>query len=205
MDKYTPEINPTNLKGTVVNTVHNATVDEKNRAAEEEKEKKQDYYVDPLEQDALMKEKLDKIEADKADKKDGDEEHEAYVDETIRPDMNVSGYFSSGTTAKKTSFMSRPASANTLFVCFILGVINAIYSAFYAAALITTRFNAFWFFGWIYAVVVLGSLIITLTSIRSLKVQKSSMKRHALIAIVGSGISIIPLIAYLIHWITAII
>lgn len=208
MDKETPEIAPTNLDGTVVNTVHTPTSNEAERAAAAaaEKEKEQDYYVDPLEQEAKMKEKLEKIEARKElDKKDGlipddeQEKTETAVDETIRPDMNVSGFFSTGETAKKQSFISRPASSKSLAACAVFGVISAIYSAFYTVSLISTNFDTSWFFGWIYAVVVIASVVIVITGIRSLKTQNDSLKRKALIGIVGSAISAIPLIALLIH------
>lgn len=212
MDKELTEITPKNLDGSdaemVVNTVQKASEEEVKKAAAEEKERKENYYVDPLEQDALMKEKLDKIEAEKAEKKAEEEEKEKAetpVDDTLRPDMNVSGYFSTGATANKTSFLKRPASANTLVVCFIFGILDAIYSGFYTVTLISTSFDANWFMGWIYAVVAILSIIITINCARSLKAQKESMKRNALVGLVGSGISAIPLIAWLIHWIVTIV
>ena len=208
MDKETPEIVPKNLDGSemVVNTVQKASADDVKKAAEEEKERKQNYYVDPLEQDALMKEKLEKIEAEKAEKEsDDEEEHEVTVDETIRPDMNVSGYFSTGKTATKAGIMQRSASADTLTVCVVLSVISAIYSALYAALLISTEFNTNWFLGWIFAVAVIASIFVTFNSVRSLKVKNNSLKQKALIGIVGAGITAIPLIAWLIHWLTSVV
>ena len=204
-----PEIVPKNLDGSemVVNTVPKANAEDVKKAAEEEKERKQNYYVDPLEQEALMKEKLDKIEAEKAEKKanEDSEEHETTIDETIRPDMNVSGYFSTGKTATKTGIMQRSASADTLTVCMVLGVISAIYSALYAALLISAEFNVNWFLGWIFAVVVIASIFVIFNSVRSLKVKNNSMKQKALIGIVGAGITVIPLIAWIIHWLTSVV
>ena len=200
MDKELDNIEPTNLDGTPAEAVHTVKKEEVAEAAAEEKEKKEDYYVDPLEQDALMKEKLKKIEEEKSEKKDGNEE------ETIpefKPDMNVSGYFSAGTTAKKAGIMSQTASVGALSFCFIFGIINAIYSAFYLVLLIAERFDVNWFLGWLYAVVVVISAIVLFNGIRSLNVQKENLKRKAMIGIFGSSIAIIPLVAWIIHWITA--
>ncbi len=211
MDKEIEEIAPKNLDGstTVVNTVQKASPEEVAKAAAAEKEKKEDYYVDPLEQEAKMKEKLDKIEEMKAleRKRNGEPEPEeekadSVSSETIRPDMNVSGYFSSGTTAKKGGIMKRPASANALVISVVTGVIGAIYSMFYLITLISTNFSfsTNWIMGWIYAVVVIASIIAIFNGIRSRKVQNETLKRNALIGLVGSGISFIPLVAWLVNW-----
>lgn len=207
MDKELTEIAPTNLDGSEiepVNTVKKASAEEVKAAAEAEKAKKQDFYVDPLEQEAKMKEKLEKIEELKAleRKENGEpEETDYYEPEKVRPDMNVSGYFSTGATAKKEGVMKRPASAGALTFCMIFGIIGAIYSAFYTVTLISTTFSVNWFMGWIYAVVAVTSLIVLLTGVRSLKVQNESLKRNALIGIVGAAISVIPLVAWLVHWV----
>ena len=207
MNKELTEIAPANLDGTeVVNTVKKASEEEAEAAAVAEKEKKENYYVDPLEQDALMKEKLAKIEAEKEQhrKEAGEDEEDStpIVDESIRPDMNVSGYFSAGNTASKTGVMKRPASNGSLTFCMFSGVASAVYSAFYLIILITDNFaSPYWFAGWLYAVVVVISILVILTGIRSLKVQKDSLKRKALIGIVGSSLSAFPLIAWIIHWI----
>ena len=209
MDKESPEITPKNLDGSdiVVETVKRASDEDIKKAAEEEKAKKQDYYVDPLEQEALMKEKLDKIEAEKAEKKaeEEDEKTETVVDTTLRPDMNVSGYFSTGVTANKTGIMQRPASTGALTLSAIIGIIGAIYSAFYTVTLISTSFNANWFMGWIFAVIVIVSIFVLFNCARSLKAQKDSIKRKALLGIVGSCITAIPLIAWIIHLITSVV
>ena len=207
MDKELTEITPTNLDGTEVNTVKKATEEEAKAAAVAEKEEKENYYVDPLEQEALMKEKLEKIEAEKEQRrKENLEEEEASmpeIDASIRPDMNVSGYFSTGNTAVKQSVLHRPASKGFLNFCMIFGVIDAIYSAFYFIALISDNFaSANWFMGWLYAIVVIISVIIIFNSVRSLKVQKNSLKQKAMIGIVGSAIAGLPLIAWLFHWIS---
>jgi hypothetical protein len=209
MDKELTEITPTNLDGTeVVNTVKKATEEEAKAAAIAEKEKKENYYVDPLEQDALMKEKLEKIEAEreKRRKENGEyEEQEStdFIDETIRPDMNVNGYFSTGNTASKTSVLKRPASKGTLSFCMVAGIVSAIYSAFYLVILVTDNFaSPYWFAGWLYAVAVIISIIVVLTGVRSLSVKNDNLKRKALIGIIGAALSVFPLIAWIIHWIT---
>jgi hypothetical protein len=202
MDKELDGIKPETLENTVVNTVHIASKEEAAAAMNEEKEKKEDYYVDPLEQEKLMKEKLQRMEEER--KKNQTEDATSTDDEmTVRPDMNVSGYFSAGNTAKKAGFMSQNATIGTLNFCLIFGIIDAIYSAFYLLALITQRFDVNWFLGWLYAVVVVLSVIITVNGIRSLNIQKDNLKRKAMIGIVGSAISIIPLIAWIIHWFVA--
>lgn len=200
MDKELDNIEPMNLDGTPAEAVHTAKKEDVAAAVAEEKEKKEDYYVDPLEQDALMKEKLKKIEQEKSEKTEDNEEE--YVPD-FKPDMNVSGFFSTGTTAKKAGIMSQTASVGALSFCFIFGIINAIYSAFYLVLLIAERFDVNWFLGWLYAVVVVISIIVVLNSIRSLNVQKENLKRKAVIGIFGSSIAMIPLIAWIIHWITA--
>ena len=208
MDKELDGIDPGDLlKDTVVNTVHTASKEEALAAAAEEKEKKQDYYVDPLEQDDVMKEKLKKIEEEREkknlDNATPEEEKEEEVDLSIRPDMNVSGFFSAGNTATKQSIMHRPASKAFLNFCMIFGVINATYSAFYLVVLISDKFlSPNWFMGWLYAIVVILSVIIIINGVRSLKVQKDSLKRKALIGIVGSGIAALPLFAWIFHIIT---
>jgi hypothetical protein len=54
MDKELTEITPTNLGDVEVNTAKKASAEEVKAAAEAEKEEKQNYYIDPLEQDAVM-------------------------------------------------------------------------------------------------------------------------------------------------------
>ena len=113
MDKELDELTPMNLDGTPAETVHTPSKEVAEAVLAEEKEKKEDYYVDPLEQDALMKEKLKKIEEDKPAKTEEEPEYD------FKPDMNVSGYFSAGTTAKKTGFMGQTASVGALSFSFI--------------------------------------------------------------------------------------
>jgi hypothetical protein len=198
MDKELDELTPMNLDGTPAETVHTPSKEVAEAAKAEEKEKKEDYYVDPLEQDALMKEKLKKIEEEKPVKNEEDE-----PEYDFKPDMNVSGYFSAGTTAKKAGFMSQTASVGALSFSFIGGITCATYSAFYLVLLISERFDVNWFLGWLYAVIAFVSIIILVNGIRSLKVQKENLKRKAMVGIVCSCISMIPLLAWIIHWIVA--
>ena len=53
MDKELDELTPMNLDGTPAETVHTPKKEVAEAVIAEEKEKKEDYYVDPLEQDAL--------------------------------------------------------------------------------------------------------------------------------------------------------
>ncbi len=203
MDKELDGLTPSTLSGTTVNTVHTASKEEVAVALAEEKERKEDYYIDPLEQDAAMKEKLAKIESEKpaeSSENKGEEREEAVPE--IHPDLNVSGFFSAGNTAKRPGFMSHNASISALNLCFVFGIINAIYSAFYLLALISTGFDTNWFFGWLYAVVVVTSIIIAINCFRSRNVQKDELKRKALIGLVGSAISILPLIGWILHFFT---
>ena len=211
MDKELTEIAPKNLDGSdvVVNTVQRASEEEVKKAAEEEKAKKQDYYVDPLEQDALMKEKLAKIEEDKKTLAEDNENSEsakspASDDDTIRPDTNVTGYFSTGATAKKENFLTRPASKRTLLLCFIFSIINGIYAVIFLALSVASSFTLHWFLNYLYAVVTVISLVILFNCIRSRKIQNNSLRRYALVGIIGSIIALSPTIAWLIHWIMSI-
>ena len=213
MNKELTDIAPTNLDGSeaepVVTIKTAPSAEEAEAAAAAEKEKNQEYYVDPLEQDSLMKEKLEKIEFEKERKKketygedeEEKEEEKPAIDPSIRPDMNVTGYFSAGNTAKKQSFVMQPASKHALTFGVIFGVIDAIYSAFFTIILISSNFDIKWYFGWAYALVVIFSIIIVINGIRSLKAQKDTIKQKALVGIVGSAISIVPLIAIFINWI----
>ena len=204
MDNKVDGIAPKNLDGsTVVNTVHTANT----AAVEAEKEKQQDYYVDPLEQEERMKEKLALMNSDKA-KTDAanEEEDQKYFDpSSIRPDMNVSGYFSAGTTAKKTSFIKTPASADTLTLGMIVGVVGAIFSAFYLVYLIASGFSIHYIVNWIYIVVVILLAVTVFNAIRSIKVKNNSIKQKAIISIITAVISLAPAIGWLVHYIITIV
>jgi len=203
MDKELTEINPANLDGgTAVNTINRASVEAAQKAAAEEKEKKQDFYVDPLEQDKIMQEKLAKIEEEKAAEKS--EEDDEINESTIHPDMSVTGYFSTGNTATKPSIMNRTASTSTLTFCFLFGIINGAFSLLYMALLISTGFSVHWFLSWAYAAIVVLSIVIMVNSIRSLNTQKANLKRNAMVGIVGASISFLPIITWIIHWLMSI-
>ena len=171
----------------------------------------ENFYVDPLEQDAAMEEKRKKLEAEKAARLQSLSSSEEITpllenNNAVRPDLNVSGFFSE--TAKKTrrvSLLRRPATTGTLTFGLVFGFIGVIYSIFYLVALITTDFDFFWFFGWLYAVMALLSTLIIFNSFRSLKLQSDKLKRKALIGLVGSAIALIPALAWLIHWLTLVI
>jgi hypothetical protein len=203
MDKGIDGIAPKNLDGTtVVNTVNNPLATEANKPDSDTS--KQDYYVDPLEQEALMKEKLAKIEEQKNLNKEDDDNGYIDPDETIRPDMNVTGFFSTGATAKKESFIKTPASKNVLIFCALIGVVGGIFTTLYLALLISSNFGIYWLYNWVYAVFVVGSIFAIINGIRSTKAPKDSLKRLALIGIIGSAITLVPILAWLLHWITSI-
>lgn len=211
MDKELTEITPSDLGDVEVNTAKHASAEEAKAAAAAEKEAKQNYYIDPLEQDAAMEKRRQELEEQKKKTTSFDSnetapaEEEAPVDESIRPDMNVNGFFSAGQTAAKQGIFNRTASKGTVTFCMVFGVINAIYSAFYIIMLVSSAFDIHWFTGWIYAIVFILTLIVLVNSLRSLKSQKDDIKRKAMIGIFGSIISFIPLFAWIIHWIITII
>ena len=154
-----------------------------------------EYYVDPLEQEAKMKEKLEKIDEPKTAEIPEDEQLS-----NIHPDMNITGFFSTGNTAKKTGFMHRSASPFMIKFGFVFGIISAIYSALYLFILISQRFYTNWFLSWLYAVVAIFALVILINSLRSLKVKNDNLKRNVLVGIFCAIISFAPLIAWVIHW-----
>ena len=209
MDKELTEITPSNLGDIEVNTTKRASAEEVKAAAEAEKEEKQNYYIDPLEQDAVMEKRRQELEELKhrtnQDNEEPVEEEKPEVEETIRPDMNVNGFFSAGQTATKAGIMNRTATKGTLTFCMVFGVINAIYSAFYTVMLVSSAFDLHWFTAWVYAIVFVLTIIVLFNSLRSMKSQKDDIKRKALIGVFGSIISFAPLIAWVIHWITTII
>lgn len=209
MDKELTEITPSNLGDVEVNTTKRASAEEVKAAAEAEKEEKQNYYIDPLEQDAVMEKRRQELEELKhrtgQDSSEPSKEETPELDDTIRPDMNVNGFFSAGQTATKTGIMNHTATKGTLAFCMVFGIINAIYSAFYTVMLVSSAFDLHWFTGWVYAIVFILTIIVLFNSLRSMKSQKDDIKRKALIGVFGSIISFVPLIAWIIHWITTII
>ena len=209
MDKELTEITPSNLGDVEVNTAKRASAEEVKAAAEAEKEEKQNYYVDPLEQDAVMEKRRQELEELKhrtnQDSEEPVEEDKSEVEDAIRPDMNVNGFFSAGQTATKAGIMNRTATKGTLAFCMVFGIINAIYSAFYTVMLVSSVFDLHWFTAWVYAIVFVLTIIVLFNSLRSMKSQKDDIKRKALIGVFGSIISFVPLIAWIIHWITTII
>ena len=62
MDKELTEITPSNLGDVEVNTAKHASAEEAKAAAAAEKEAKQNYYIDPLEQDAAMEKRRQELE-----------------------------------------------------------------------------------------------------------------------------------------------
>jgi cation transport ATPase len=210
MDKELTEITPSNLGDVEVNTAKRASAEEVKAAAEAEKEEKQNYYVDPLEQDAVMEKRRQELEelrhrTNQDNNEPVKEEETPEIDDTIRPDMNVNGFFSAGQTATKAGIMNRTATKGTLAFCMVFGVINAIYSAFYTVMLVSSAFDLYWLTAWVYAIVFILTIIVLFNSLRSMKSQKDDIKRKALIGVFGSIISFVPLIAWIIHWIITII
>ncbi|MDO4967780.1 MAG: hypothetical protein Q4E70_03405 [Candidatus Saccharibacteria bacterium] len=205
MDKEAPEITPTTLGGQGENAVKAIDSAAIKAASAEAKEKKEDYYVDPLEQDALMQKKQAEIEARRAATGVPTEEQavtaETVEEADIRPDMNVTGYFSSGETAKKSSIMKQPASSGTMKIFFGISAISAGFSVIYLIILIATLYRAHWFMGWIYGVLFFLAIISVFFAVRSLNAMNDKIKKYAILDLVCTGISVIPLLMLLINMI----
>ena len=205
MDKEAPEIKPTTLSGQTENVVKTPNAEAVKVASAELKEKKQDYYVDPLEQEAVMQKKQAEIEAQKAKEGGSSAEQTTTAEipeaEAIRPDMNVTGYFSAGETAKKGSIMKRSASGRTMKVFFVVSALSASFSAVYMITLISTLYDAHWFMGWIYGILFFFSIIGVFFAVRSLNAVSDKIKKHAILELVFTGISVIPLLMLILNMI----
>lgn len=193
--KETPEIDPTSLGDTVVNTVH--TADPEKIAQMEEKS--EDYYVDPLEQDAIMAKKRQQVETEAKQAAQEKIEQEVADDAPIQPDMNVSGVFSAPSTTKKTAALKNPASGSTIRISFVLSILNVIYSIIYIIALLGSRFDLGWGFGLVYVYVIISSLFVVFTSLRSRNIMNDELKKYAMVGLVCSGISAVPILLLLVH------
>ncbi|MBP5512465.1 hypothetical protein J6X90_03705 [Candidatus Saccharibacteria bacterium] len=203
MNKENDGINPISLEGYEVNTVKRASED----VAKEEKD---NYYVDPLEQDAIMQEKMKRIEAERErrrleiaqENEDEEEEKPYFVNETIRPDMNVTGYFSTGNTATKKNPLKKPASSKQVTICMGLSIVNVIYALVYALTLIIKNFDSkLWFMTWVFIFLSIASIVIILNAVRILKINKDAYKNKLTITITLASVSLLPAIVWLIHWI----
>ena len=165
-----------------------------------------DYYVDPLEQEKAMQEKREKIETAKQNAAPSAPAATSDIDEdAIRPDMNISGFFSTGKTAKKQSFLKAPAGKTALKFAFLTGIISAIFTAFYLILIFSTGFDLYWFLNWIYAVIIVISVINLVNGLRSRQIQNDAMKKHALVGILGSAFALVPLLAWLFNLIFSFI
>ena len=204
MENKNPEETPVlNLDGTV--SEEKPAVTETavpNVKPEEIPKKDQDYYVDPLEQDALMQEKLKKIEESRAKKEEEaaeeTEKTEPTVDETIRPDMTINGFFSANQTAKKVSITNRPASASALKIGLVIGALNTVFSVIFAIIFATNNMSISWVMGLIYAYVVISTTICLVNALRSSKSTNETLKKYAYISLVMSGITLFPIILVII-------
>ena len=168
------------------------------------KEESEDYYVDPFEQEAKMKEKLAKIEAQKFNKSDDDDEDEKpegipEIDDTVRPDMNVSGFFSAGKTAKKESIIKRPASRQTSRNCFLVSAAGAGISLIYLIILFIVNFVAHWFLVAIYIITLIIVAATVFFAIRSHNSQDPTIKRYADLSLVLAAACLIPLLTVLLN------
>ncbi len=206
-NKENEGINPISLEGFEVNTV-------KRPSAEDVEQEKDNYYVDPLEQDAIMKEKLARIEAErerrrqevaKENEDEKEEEKPYFVNETIRPDMNVTGYFSNGNTAPKKNPLKKPASSAQINFCMTAGIINVAYALAYAITLIVKNFDTkIWFMNWVFIFLSFVSILVILNTIRILKVNKDAAKNKLIFTIALAGASLAPAIIWLVHWLIQI-
>lgn len=199
MDKEAPEIKPTTLDGQGENAVKTIDSAATQAAASAANENKEDYYVDPLEQDNLMKQKKQELEA--AAEKDAQEAaktaNESLGNEEIRPDMNVTGFFSAGETAKKGSIMKRPVSSTVTRFFFAVSIVSVAISVIYAVALIASLYSVHWLMGWLYGIFLFASLISIIFAIRSLNSMSDQIKKYAILDLVFTGISVIPLLMLL--------
>lgn len=203
MDKEAPEITPTtNLDGQTENAVKTPDVARVQAASEAMKEKKQDYYVDPLEQEALMQKKQEELNARKVATGVPVEEPKPEVDTSepvIQPDMNVTGFFSTGETAKKGSIIKRPVSGGTTKFFFAVSIVSMGFSVIYMITLISTLYRANWFMGWIYGIFFFLSIVSIFFAVRSLSSMNESIKKYAILDLVFTGISVIPLVMLLLN------
>lgn len=160
-----------------------------------------DYYVDPLEQEALMKEKLAKIEArKKIGSEDVDEslvelrESMPEVEEVFRPDMNVSGYFSAGNTSVKRNLINRPISRKTAKRCFLISASCAAFSLIYLIALFICDFVMDWRFVWLFIIILITATSTLFFAIRSNKSQDPEIKRSSDLNLILAISCFIPLL-----------
>lgn len=200
MDKEAPEIAPTTLSGQGENAVKSVNAAAVQTASAALKEQKEDYYVDPLEQDALMQKKQAELQAKQTASGAAESSTETVGSESaIRPDMNITGFFSNGETAKKGSIMKRPVSGSTTKIFFGISAVSAAFSVIYMITLITTLYRTNWFMGWIYGILFFGSVVSIFFATRSLSSMNDKIKKYAILDLVFTAISVIPLIMLILN------
>lgn len=163
-------------------------------------EEQQDYYVDPLNQEAVLKQH--QIELEKKAEKEAEEAKEQIEeqDEVIHPDMNVSGFFSAKKTNRKNGIMHHAASKGLVLFSMISGLISAAYAIIYLLLLFTNDFSVYWFMSWAYAASFALALISFLNCLRSLKSTDKASKKRAIISLPFDVVAFIPLLTLLIHY-----
>lgn len=207
MENKNPEETPVlNLDGTVSEEKPAVTETAVPIVKSEEIPKKdQDYYVDPLEQDALMQEKIKKINEEKI-AREGKQLGETAAaapeptkdEDIIRPDMTVNGFFSANQTAKKVSFVKNPASSSSLKIGIFAGAINSLYALVLSGIYISNNFSLNWILGLIYAYVVVSTIVIMINALRSKNAANESIKKDAMISLVLSIVSLLPILLLII-------
>ncbi len=165
--------------------------------AKPEAKKNQDYYVDPLIQESVLKARKAQTKAEEKET----EETPDLSNSPIRPDTNINGFFSTGATATKVPFSKRPASLSILKINNFFGIINAIYAVAYAIIFITGYFSAGWFLSLIYAYVVVFALINLFNANRSKKAPNADIKKYSSHITITSIISLVPVILLIIGWV----
>ena len=113
--------------------------------------------------------------------------------------MNITGFFSNGETAKKGSIMKRPVSGGTTKIFFGISAVSAAFSVIYMITLITTLYRTNWFMGWIYGILFFGSVVSVFFATRSLSSMNDKIKKYAILDLVFTAISVIPLIMLILN------
>src|SRR5574344_986596 len=125
MEKETPELNPGRTTGgnpvAFQPTPKNDSVSEVDLVA---KEKREQYYIDPLEQDAIMAKKLQQADPNAAVKSETKvnattSATSSQGSDIIRPDISVNGMFSAGQT--KSGF--HPSANVVVLALTLIGIV----------------------------------------------------------------------------------
>ena len=162
----------------------------------------QDYYVDPLNQDAVLKQHQIELEEQKkaAEAAAAEENSDEELSDTIRPDLNVNGFFSTENGDKKHGLLYKSAGKGLIKVSMLLSLISTAYSVIYLLLLVVKSFDVYWLLSWVYGICLFLTLLSFLNGLRSTHATDKSIKHKAAVTIFASVITIIPLIVWVIHY-----